>query len=67
METKISIHKDPETRILTVGRQDTSVLCSKAVAGNAAVRVEGHPHSAAVSVDRWRGDVATEPEAERVI
>lgn len=61
METHLQMHVH---RVLTVPRQDGPVLCSEAVACDAAVRVESDPHCAAVCVDCWRCYVSTEPAGE---
>lgn len=49
--------------LLTLPRQHCPVLCREAAAGDAAVRVEGDPHRAAVRVDRWRRHATAEPAA----
>lgn len=47
--------------LLTLPRQHSPVLRREAAAGDAAVRVEGDPHRAAVRVDRWRRHATAEP------
>lgn len=46
---------------LTLPRQYSPVLCREAAASDAAVRVEGDPHSATVRVDCWRRYTTAEP------
>lgn len=48
---------------LTLPRQHGPVLRGEAAAGDAAVRVEGDPHCAAVGVDRWWRYTTAEPAA----
>lgn len=47
--------------LLTLPRQYGPVLCREAAACDAAIRVEGDPHCAAVCVNCRRRHVTTEP------
>lgn len=46
-------------------RQYGPVLCREAAACDAAIRVEGDPHRAAVGVHRWWRHATTEPAARQ--
>lgn len=60
MNVRVHVFADTHGE-LTVSGQNGPVLCSEAAACDAAIRVEGDPHCAAVCVHCWWRHVTTEP------
>lgn len=66
MNVRVHVFADTHTHgELTVSGRNGPVLCSEAAACDAAIRVEGDPHRAAVCVHCWWRHVTTEPAGGR--